>query len=120
MAKWLTKGSLPITDTASAAWAQGWHMHGVDDLGRCVIQGFLLRYNGNRANPVEAPNGPSAERNPESIQRDLDKELANGHIIGPWDKPPLKAARHQARGHKEPANHNGKHAPGQCSQRRHP
>ena len=90
MAKWLTKGPLPITDDAPAGWAQDWHMHGVDDLVRCAIQGFPLRYNGDRTSQVEAPNGPSAERNPESTQRELDKELDNGHIIGPWDEPPLK------------------------------
>ena len=77
------KCPLPITDKACPAWAEDWHKHGVDDLVRCAIQGFPLRYNGNRRNQVEAPNGPSAERNPESTQRELDKELANGHMIGP-------------------------------------
>jgi hypothetical protein len=93
MAKWLTKGSLPIANNVPAAWAQDWHMHGVDDLVRCAIQGFPLRYSGNRTDQVEAPNGPSAERNPESTQRELDKELTNGHIIGPWNKPPLEGFR---------------------------
>ena len=37
MAAWLTKGSLPIDDKASPAWAQDCHMHGVDDLVRCAI-----------------------------------------------------------------------------------
>ena len=52
---------------------------------------------------MEAPNGPSAERNPESTQRELDKELANGHIIGPWSKPPLEGFRVTPRGIKPEA-----------------
>ena len=52
---------------------------------------------------MEAPNGPSAERNPDSTQRELDKELANGHIIGSWDEPPLKGFRVTPRGIKPEA-----------------
>ena len=48
MAAWLTSAPLPITDKACPAWAEDWHKHGVDDLVRCAIQGFPLRYNGNR------------------------------------------------------------------------
>ena len=63
MAAWLTHGPLPIEDTESHAWADDWHSSGVDDLVRCAIQGFPLRYSGNRTDQVEAPNGLSAERN---------------------------------------------------------
>ena len=53
---------------------------------------------GETGQDVEAPNGPSAERNPETTQRELDKEIANGNIIGPWTKPPLKGFRVTPRG----------------------
>ena len=53
------------------------------DLVRCAIQGSPLRFEGDRTEDIEAPNGPSAERNPESTQCELDKEIANGDIIGP-------------------------------------
>ena len=49
-----------------------------------------LRFEGDRAQDVEAPNGPSAERNPESTQRELDKEIATGNIIRP--PPPLRVS----------------------------
>ena len=103
MAKWLTKGPLPITDAAASQWNDDDSMFGAEDLVRCAIQGFPLRFVGDRTEDVEAPNGPSAERNPESTQRELDKELANGNIIGPWAKPPLKGFRVTTRGIKPEA-----------------
>ena len=78
-------------------------MIGATDLVRCAIQGFPLRYTGDRTEHVEAPNGPSAERNPETTQRELDKEIANGHIIGPWETPPIKGFKVVPRGIKPEA-----------------
>ena len=103
MAKWLTAGPLPITDPASSDWDGDDSLYGAADLIRCAIQGFPLRYEGDRIEDIEAPNGSSAERNPESTQRELDKEIDNGHIIGPWDKPPLKGFRVTPRGIKPEA-----------------
>ena len=103
MAKWLTKGPLPINDPAASQWNSDDAMFGADDLVRCAIQGFPLRYVGDRTEDVEAPNGPSAERNPETTQRELDKEIAKGNIIGPWAKPPLKGFRVTPRGIKPEA-----------------
>ena len=106
MAAWLTSGPLPIppeTPQDTYSWEEDWNMHGVTDLIRCAIQGFPLRFQGDRTETVEAPNGPSAERNPESTQRELDKEIANDHIIGPWPKPPLEGFRVTPRGLKPEA-----------------
>ena len=103
MAKWLTKGPLPIADTAASRWNSDDAMFGAEDLVRCAIQGSPLRYEGDRTEDVEAPNGPSAERNPETTQRELDKEIADGNIIVPWTKPPLKGFRVTPRGIKPEA-----------------
>ena len=103
MARWLTHGPLPIEDIAASQWNDDDAMFGAADLIRCAIQGFPLRFEGDRTEDIEAPNGPSAERNPESTQRELDKETANGNIIGPWDKPPLKGFRVTPRGIKPEA-----------------
>ena len=69
-------------------------------LQQLSVYSFLcpLRYEGDRTEHVEAPNGPSAERNLETTQRELDKEIANGDIIWPWTKPPLKDFRVTPRG----------------------
>ena len=106
MAKWLTKGPLPVAPESpqdTHSWEEGWNMNGVTDLIRCAIQGFPLRFQGDRTEDVEAPNGVSAERNPESTERELDKEIANGNILGPWDSPPLEGFRVTPRGLKAEA-----------------
>ena len=64
MAKWLTQGPLPIPDIAASQWDSSDAMFGATDLVRCAIQGFPLRFEGDRTEDIEAPNGPPAERNP--------------------------------------------------------
>ena len=128
MAKWLTRGPLPMAGAAAHQWVDDDAMFGAEDLVRCAIQGFSLRFEGDRAQDVEALNGPSAERNPESTQRELDKEIVNGNIIGPWAKPPLRGFRVTPRGTKPEATkdrpttmvHDGQSAHWQIGQRWHP
>ena len=56
MAKWLTAGPLPIDDPAASDWDSADTMIGAKDLVRCAIQGFPLRYAGDRTENVEAPS----------------------------------------------------------------
>ena len=101
IARWLTAGPLPIDDPSSTAWQPTWHMHGADDLIRCCTQGFGLRYEGDRSSDVEGPNGKTCQENPRITADELRKEVAKGHIAGPYTAPPLPGFKVTPRGLKE-------------------
>ena len=102
IAKWLTAGPLPSGDTADErTWHATWHMSGADDLVRCSIQGFPLRYEGDRTRDVEQDNGRMCQENPDITATELEKEVTAGRIAGPYKKPPLPGFRSSPRGLKE-------------------
>ena len=113
IASWLTEGPLPIADEAGT-WTEAAYMHGTKDFVRACTQGFDLRFEGDRQKTVEAPNGSTCEKRPEATQKLLDKELAAGRILGPYDNPPLQGFKVVPRGLKPEAT---KDRPISCANR---
>ena len=105
IARWLTAGDMPGADEAPAIWNATWHrdwqMHDLEDIVRCCTQGFPLRYEGDRERHVEAANGKTCRDNPEVTADELRKEVAKGHIAGPYSEPPLPGFKVVPRGLKE-------------------
>ena len=100
IAKWLTQGPLPTGDD-DPDWQEEWHLRGAGDLIRCCIQGFPLRYEGDRTRNVEEANGATCRDMPEVTADELRKEVAAGRIAGPFDERPLPGLRAIPRGLKE-------------------
>jgi Reverse transcriptase (RNA-dependent DNA polymerase). len=76
-------------------------MHDLEDIVRCCTQGFPLRYEGDRERHVETANGKTCQENPEVTADELRKEVAKGHIAGPYSEPPLPGFKVVPRGLKE-------------------
>ena len=60
----------------------------VEKLCRELREGAKIGYTGPRM-PRESRNLPSANKNPETIQTNLAKEVELGRTVGPFDKPPF-------------------------------
>ena len=60
----------------------------VEKLCRELREGARIGYTGPRM-PRESRNLPSANKNPETIQTNLAKEVELGRTVGPFDKPPF-------------------------------
>ena len=107
IAKWITPGPLPTAKHYGApegdpgAWHHSWHLEGAEDLVRCCTQGFPLRYEGDRENDVEDKNGKTCLEHPDITANELQKEVASGHILGPYNAPPLPGFKCTPRGLKE-------------------
>ena len=100
IAAWLTAGPLP-TGEADPQWNEHWAMRGAEDLVRCCTEGFPLRYEGDRDRHVEQENGATCQDNPQITAEELRKEVAAGHIAGPYATRPLRGFKVTPRGLKE-------------------
>ena len=102
IAEWLTAGDLPEGAGADdGTWRRKWQMHGVEDLVKCCVRGFPLRYEGDRSTNVEQANGATCQDNPETTADELRKELEKGRIAGPYNERPLPGFKAVPRGLKE-------------------
>ena len=101
IARWLTQGELPTKEPGDSSWRGDWRMRGADDLIRCCPVGFPLRYEGDRTRDVESHNGKTCQMHPVVTATELEKEVAKGHIAGPYLRPPLRGFKVVPRGLKE-------------------
>ena len=92
IAHWLTPGPPPPGVPASE-WQSDWRLHCTDALIKSCVQGFDLRFHGDRTKAADAENSPLATAHPETTTTEIANEIAAGRIIGPFAKPPLKGFR---------------------------
>ena len=70
-----------------AYWLNGYDRQETQYLIHGFTYGFSLQYEGNRESQA-AKNLKSAIEHPDVVSKKLQKELAAGHIAGPFDCPP--------------------------------
>ena len=117
IAKWLTPGPIPLDEAAEQehnTWEADWHMRGAADLIRCCTQGFPLRYEGDRERDVEQANGMMCQNHPEVTATELQKEVAAGRILGPYESPPLPGFKCVPRASKRNRPNTGRSAWATC------